>query len=377
MSLRRTPLHECHVRLGARLVEFAGHEMPVQYEGVVPEHRAVRTSAGLFDVSHMGELTVEGPGALDLLQRLTPNDVARLRPGRAHYSSFLTDAGTFVDDLLVYRRAEDRFLVVVNASNRDEDHRWVLDGRDEFASDLAGEVEIEDHSDRIALLALQGPRALEVIDALHDPAAGGAAPSALRYYAFQEGGSLAGQPVILLSRTGYTGEDGVEVYLDRAHAAAAWEALVAHEAVTPAGLGARDTLRLEAGMCLYGHEIDAETTPLEAGLAWTVKLDKGAFRGRDVLARQAAEGTVKRLVGLEVVGRGIARQGHAVLDGDEPVGVVTSGTHSPTLERAVAMAHVHSRCAETGTELNADVRGRRVPVRVVDLPFYSRPGSGS
>ena len=375
-TLKRTPLYDRHREAGARLVEFAGWEMPVQYEGVIDEHRAVRTAAGLFDVSHMGEIAVSGPGAAALLERLTPNDVSKLVPGRAHYSGLLTERGTYVDDLLVYRLAEDDFLVVVNASNAGRDFEWIA----ARAEDTGGSgAKVEDVSDDWALLALQGPKAIEILTPLTDVDL-----SKLRYYGFARG-RVAGAPAIV-SRTGYTGEDGVELYVRPDDAPALWQRLLDEgrdRGVAPAGLGARDTLRLEAGMALYGHEIDETTTPLEAGLDWVVKLEKGEFVGREALAAQRAGGLARKLVGFTVSGRGIARQGHRVVadgtDQDGPsvesveVGAVTSGTWSPTFDKALGMAYVPVAMAEPGTPLGLDVRGKRLEAVVAPLPFYRRP----
>jgi aminomethyltransferase len=368
-ALRRTPLYECHLEAGGRMVGFAGWEMPVQYAGVIDEHRAVRTAAGLFDVSHMGEIRVRGAGsrtAEAFLQRLTPNDVSKLAPGRAHYSGLLTERGTYIDDILVYRLAADEFLIVVNASNARRDFEWVA-GHAAGASGAA-DTEVTDASDDYALLALQGPRALEILAPLASPD-----PSGLRYYGFAAG-TVDGAPA-LISRTGYTGEDGFELYLAPAEAPRIWRRLLAAGAahgLQPAGLGARDTLRLEAAMALYGHEIDEATTPYEAGLDWVVKLDKGEFIGRRALADQRAAGIERKLVGFEVAGRGIARQGHPVLAGGEPVGVVTSGTFSPTFERALGMAYVPARLDAPGTGLAIEVRGRALAAAVVPTPFYRR-----
>jgi len=360
-SLRRTPLYDRHVAAGARMVDFAGWEMPVQYDGVIDEHRRVRTAAGLFDVSHMGEIRVAGAAAESFVQGLTPNDVGKLTPGRIHYSALLTPEGTFIDDLLVYRVAADEFMIVVNASNAEQDFAWIE------AQPHAGVV-VEDVSGSYALLALQGPRAVEILQPLT------ATPLAeIRYYRFapgEVGGSRA-----LLSRTGYTGEDGFELYLDPADAAGIWDRLLeagAELGLAPAGLGARDTLRLEAGMALYGHEIDRTTTPWEAGLDWIVKLDKGNFVGREALVSAREAGSSRRLVGFEVEGRGIARQGHAIVADSRVVGAVTSGTFSPTFEKALGMAYVESAFAAPGTAIEVDVRGRAVAARVVSLPFYKR-----
>jgi len=355
-DLKRTPLHACHVEAGARLVEFAGWEMPVQYAGVIEEHRAVRNAAGLFDVSHMGEVRVRGAGAESFLQRLTPNDVSKLTPGRAHYSGLLTDRGTYIDDLLIYRLAADDFLVVVNASNAPRDFEWI-------ASRAGGKAEVVNESDRWALIALQGPKAKEILEPLSPGA------SELRYYGFRQG-QVDGRPA-LISRTGYTGEDGFELYVDPEDAPALWRRLV-EAGASPAGLGARDTLRLEAAMALYGHEIDETTTPWEAGLAWIVKLDKGDFLGRDALVAQKTEGPPRKLVGFEVEGRGIARQGHAVVSEGGTVGTVTSGTWSPTFEKALGLAYVPPDKAAPGTPLTLDVRGRQLAARVVETPFYRR-----
>jgi aminomethyltransferase len=375
-SLRRTPLYDRHRAAGGKLVPFAGWEMPVQYEGVIEEHRAVRTAAGLFDVSHMGELRVVGPDAEAFLQHLTPNDVAKLEEGRAHYSALLTESGTYLDDLLVYRIAAEEFLVVVNAANTESDFRWTAD-RAREAREEGREVEVEDVSERYALLALQGPLAVEILQPLaavaqarrSDPAE----LDAIGYYRFARG-EVAGAPAIL-SRTGYTGEDGFELYLDPEDAPRVWDRLLEagrDRGLVPAGLGARDTLRLEAGMALYGHEIDAGTTPWEADLGWTVKPDKGEFIGRGALLAQKAAGVERRLVGFEVRGRGIAREGHPVLHDGREVGRVTSGTWSPTFEKALGMALVPAALAEPGTAVEIEVRGRRLPAEVVKLPFYQR-----
>ncbi|HEX6900020.1 MAG TPA: glycine cleavage system aminomethyltransferase GcvT [Thermoanaerobaculia bacterium] len=357
-TLRRTPLHACHLEAGARMVEFAGWDMPVQYAGVMEEHRAVRTAAGLFDVSHMGEVRVRGAAAEAFLQRLTPNDVSKLAAGRAHYSGLLTDRGTYIDDVLVYKLGPQDFMVVVNASNADRDFEWI-------ASRAEGDVEVVNESDRYALLALQGPKALEILAPFVPPEAAG-----LKYYGFLQG-TVAGAPAII-SRTGYTGEDGVELYLSPEDAPGVWRKLVEAGAV-PAGLGARDTLRLEAAMALYGHEIDETTTPFEAGLGWVVKLDKGDFLGRDALLAQKERGIPRKLVGFEVQGRGIARQGHGVVSDGGAVGAVTSGTWSPTFEKALGLAYVPPAMASPGTSLTLDVRGKQIPAVVVETPFYRRP----
>jgi len=363
-SVQRTPLYDCHREAGGRLVEFAGWEMPVQYSGVIEEHRAVRGAAGLFDVSHMGEILVTGEGAESFLQGLTPNNVAKLRVGRAHYSGLLSEEGTYIDDLLVYRLAADEFLLVVNAANVADDFAWVA-----RQAEGASGVSLADVSSAWALLALQGPRAVEILSAHTEVDL-----ASIRYYRFKRG-ELAGMPV-LFSRTGYTGEDGFELYLGPEDAPAVWRLLLesgADAGLIPAGLGARDTLRLEAGMALYGHEIDRTTTPLDAGLNWVVKFDSGDFIGRQALVRQKESGTHRTLIGFEVVGRGIAREGFPVVRDGEVVGRVTSGTWSPTFEKALGMAYVPNDLAAPGTALTLEIRGRQVEAKVAEIPFYSRP----
>lgn len=343
------------------MVEFVGWSMPVQYGGVLDEHRAVRQRAGLFDVSHMGEIRVAGPGAEAFLQRLTPNNVERLAPGRAHYSGLLNERGGYLDDLLVYRQGDEEFLIVVNAANAESDFDWIRG----HASDG---VTVEDVSADYALLALQGPRALDILARLTDTEL-----EEIRYYRFARG-RVADRDAIL-SRTGYTGEDGFELYVAPDDAPAIWRRLLEAgepEGLVPAGLGARDTLRLEAGMALYGHELDAKTTPWEAGLDWVVKLDTGDFIGRRALLEQQETGVARRLIGFEVEGRGIAREGHSVLVDGGPVGGVTSGTFSPTFEKALGMAYVPADIAEPGRQVEIEVRGRRLPARLVALPFYRR-----
>jgi aminomethyltransferase len=359
---RRTPLYDRHVAAGARMVDFAGWEMPVQYAGLIEEHRAVRNAAGLFDVSHMGQIRVAGPGAQDFVQRLTPNDVSKLAPGRIHLSAFLTPEGTYIDDLLVCKTSPEEILLVVNASNAPTDFAWA-------AGHPHDGLEVEDVSERYALIAIQGPRSAQILAPLTPDDL-----TAIRYYAFAPG-SVIGRKAIL-SRTGYTGEDGFELFVDPADAGAVWDALLeagAPHGLVLAGLGARDTLRLEAGMPLYGQEIDRTTTPWEAGLDWVIKLDKGEFVGRDALVAARARPLARKLVGFEVTGRGIARHGHKVMSSGREVGLVTSGTFSPTFEKALGMAYVEATLAAPGTTVEIDVRGKALPARVVPLPFYKRP----
>lgn len=358
--LKRTPLYAIHRELGAKLIDFGGWEMPVQYEGILEEHRAVRERVGIFDVSHMGEIEIRGPAALDALQRLTPNDAARLDQGRCHYSAFLTERGTFLDDLLVYRRGPDSFLLVVNASNTGKDFDWAASRSPEGAR-------VEDRSGEYALLAVQGPAARRLVARVTEPD-----PSDLPYYGFRISRACGEQA--LVSRTGYTGEDGFELYVAPDCAEKVFRRLLeaGHpDGIAPCGLGARDTLRLEAKMALYGNDIDEMVTPWEADLGWIVKMGKGDFIGRDALARQKAEGVPRRLAGFEMVDRGIARHGYPARTaaGD---GFVTSGTHSPTLQKPIGLALVPTAAASPGTEFEVEIRGRRAKARFVETPFYRR-----
>ena len=352
---RRTPLYDEHKALGARLVDFAGWEMPVQYEGIKAEHNAVRDHAGLFDVSHMGEAVFRGPDAEEAVQQLVTRDVSRLNEGQAGYSAVCYEDGGTVDDVIVYRRSDD-FLIVVNASNREKD----LDHFRNNTDDL--DVEVADESDDWALLALQGPEAADILQDLTDTDL-----SPLKAFRFVEG-EVAGTRTII-SRTGYTGEDGFELYLSPDDAPRVWREVL-EAGATPAGLGARDTLRLEAGMCLYGNELDPETTPLEAGIGFAVHLDKEReFIGQEALKREKEEGLRKKLVGFEVEGRGIARHDYPVKVEEDDVGRVTSGTLSPTLGKAIGLALV-----SPGVEdwFEVVIRSRPVEAHTVPLPFYKR-----
>ncbi|MGC8633481.1 MAG: glycine cleavage system aminomethyltransferase GcvT [Candidatus Limnocylindrales bacterium] len=364
--MRATALVERHRALGARMVEFAGWEMPVQYRGILEEHRAVRQRAGVFDLSHMGELHVRGPQAGAALAYALVTDPPALAVGRAHYSMICAPDGGVIDDLIVYRLAPEHFLVVANAGNAE-----VV--ANELRARLAGfDAALDDASLRTSLVAIQGPRALGVLAPLTD-----VDPGALRYYAIGEG-RVAGIPG-LVARTGYTGEDGFECFVPWEDGPAVFDALLAAgaaEDVIPAGLGARDTLRLEAGMPLYGNELGRDTTPFDAGLGRVVKFGKaGDFVGREALAAAQDRGRSKALVGLVVRGRGIARHGYPVHEqgAGAPCGAVTSGTQSPTLGEPIAMAYVPPRDAEVGTMLEVAIREARVPAEVVALPFYRRP----
>ena len=363
-ALKRTPLYEIHKDLGARMVDFGGWEMPVEYSGIREEHRAVRERAGLFDVSHMGEFEVEGKDALAFLQRLTTNDVSKLEPGRIQYSAMLTPEGTFIDDLLVYRRDGGRYLLVVNAGNTPKDFAHAR------AVSADYDVKLRDASAEYALLALQGPKAEEILAPLTD-----ADLAAIPYYAFVEG-TVSGAPAII-SRTGYTGEKGFELYVDPEDASRLFRELLdagRADNVLPAGLGARDTLRLEAKMALYGHDIDDTVTPVEADLDWIVKMGKGDFEGREALVRQKERGLEKKLAGFELVDKGIARQGYATAS-PSGAGVVTSGIPSPTLGKSIGLAYLPVADTRIGTEFTVDLRGRAARARVVETPFYKRPGS--
>ena len=357
-DLKRTEFYDIHKSLGAKIVPFAGFEMPVQYPtGITAEHKAVRTACGLFDVSHMGEFIVRGPQAVDFVNKVTSNDVSALKEGQAHYSAILTEQGTFVDDCLVYRYA-DHLMMVVNASNAAKDYAHIAAQRSGFDATL------EDISDTVALLALQGPRAPEILAGLTS-----ADLDKIDYYHFAVG-VVAGIPDVTISRTGYTGEDGFELYFAGSQASTMWNALTKGGDVTPAGLGARDTLRLEMGMALYGNDIDDTVTPLEANLAWIVKLAKGDFTGRDALVRQKAEGVTKKLVCFTLSERAIARHGYPVFFGGAPSGTVCSGTMSPSLGVAIGTCYLPAAGAKEGTRFEIDVRGSRVTATVVKPPFY-------
>lgn len=364
VRLKRTPLYEEHLKLGARIVEFSGWEMPVQYTSIIQEHQAVRTQAGLFDVSHMGEFKVEGSDALAFLQYLVPNDVSRLAIHQALYSQLCLPTSNVIDDLLIYRLDEQQYMLVVNAGNIDKDLAWVKEQAKNYPS-----VIVTDQSDTTALLALQGPAASAILQPLTEIDL-----SAIRYYRC-EPGQVAGI-TCLISRTGYTGEDGFELYCAPVDVVALWNKLLAagtSHGLLPAGLGARDTLRLEAGLCLYGHELDEQTNPLEAKLGWTVKLTKGDFIGRDVLVQVKEQGPERLLIGIEMVERGIPRGGYALYDNDQQIGSLTSGAPGPTVQKNIGMGYVDAAHAIVGIPIQVDIRGKRIAARIVTLPFYKRP----
>jgi glycine cleavage system T protein (aminomethyltransferase) len=358
--MRRTPLYAAHRRRGGRMVEFAGWEMPVYFTGIFEEHQAVRERAGLFDVSHMGQIELRGPGALVACQRLVTNDARKLAVGVSQYGVMCTHRGTIVDDVIYACLGPDRYLFCVNALNQGKDFAWMREH--------AGDAEVVDRSGDFALLALQGPRAAEILQ----PLAAFDLRSLAGFGIAQS--EVAGAPA-LVSRTGYTGEDGFEIYLAAASAEAVWERLLeagTEEGLVPAGLGSRDTLRLEKGLMLYGNDIDESTTPLEAGLAWVVKLDKGEFIGREALARQKAEGVSRRLVGLRMDDGPPPRHGYPVWYEGRRVGAVTSGTKSPTLGRGIALAMLERTVSEIGNRLAVEIRSRQHPAEVVPLPFVPR-----
>lgn len=363
-DLKKTPLHDRHMALGAKMVPFAGYDMPVQYTGIIEEHTAVRTRAGLFDVSHMGEVVVSGPSAFDFVQRLVTNDVASLYDGKALYTAMCKTEGSIVDDLLVYRFGPETYVLVINASRIEDDLAWMRANNPMNAG-------IENVSDITALMALQGPASLDILKA-----ATGHDWSGLRFYHFQRPESFMGFEHVLVSRTGYTGEAGVEIYCPNETAGPIWDALMtAGESfgLLPAGLGARDTLRLESGFCLYGNDITLDTNPLEAGLGWLTKLDTGDFLGRDALLNVKEAGPSRRLVGFVAAERGIPRSGNDLCSPDGSViGHVTSGTQSPVLSKGIGMGYVPNRPEYTtpGSELRVAARGRSFAVTVKKPPFH-------
>ncbi len=363
-TLRQTALHSVHKRLGAKMVDFGGWDMPVEYGGLIREHMAVRTAVGLFDVSHMGEIEVRGPNALALVQKVTCNDASKLNVGQAHYNCLMYEHGTLADDLLTYRVADDHFFLVVNAANQDKDFEWMRENNSMSAT-------LENNGDRYSLLALQGPKAAEMLGALTSAPLG-----TLKYYWFTHG-DVAGIPC-RIARTGYTGEDCFELFCAPGAAEKLWDILIdagQPHGILPCGLGARNTLRLEAGMALYGHEIDASHTPLEACLDRYVKLEKGDFIGRAALEKQKNEGITRKLVGLEMTGRGIARDGYPVYLSEEgdAAGIITSGSPAPFLKKNIAFAYVPAPAAEMGRAVWVGVRGQRVAAQLVATPFYKRP----
>ncbi len=364
---QKTPLYDTHIQLGARMVPFAGWAMPVQYIGVMAEHIAVRTHAGLFDVSHMGEFEFTGPDALACLQWLTPNDVSKLAIGQGQYSLLCNEKGGVVDDIIIYRLEENRYLMVVNASNIDKDLKWVQKNQ-------RGNVKLTNRSSDFALIAVQGPKAMEIVQRL-TAADLSALPRFNCCWA-----ALNGAGECLIARTGYTGEDGCEIFVTPSKATALWNALMdagKSDGIAPAGLGARDTLRVEVKYPLYGHELSDGTNPIEADLAWVVKLDKGCgFIGRDDIQKVKDAGPKVMLVGFEMVDKGIPRDGYPIVDHKKIVGAVTSGTMSPTLKKAIGIGYVPAHLATVGSKFSIDIRGSERVARVVDTPFYKKNNAG-
>jgi aminomethyltransferase len=362
VELRKTALNSIHRRLGAKMVNFGGWDMPLEYSGILAEHEAVRTRAGLFDVSHMGELEIRGPGALQLLQWVSCNNAAKLTVGQAHYSGLMTSRGTFVDDLLVHKISDTHYLLCVNASNQDADF-------DHIVANNKFDAQVENAGPGYSQLAIQGPRAKAILQQFTpvqlDP---------IRYYHFTFD-QVSGIDC-LIARTGYTGEDGFEIYFAPEHSEKLWNDLMhAGESakMIPCGLGARNTLRLEAGMCLYGHEIDDTTTPWEAGLGWICKMEKAPFLGSDVLAQQKQSGVPRKLVGFEMLDKRIGRDGYPVLIAGREAGRVTSGCPAPFLKKNIGMAYVPPQSTAVGTEIEISIRGQAAAARIVPIPFYKRP----
>jgi aminomethyltransferase len=359
---KRTPFYNFHTALGAKMVEFAGFEMPVQYSGIIEEHFVVRQSVGVFDISHMGNFIVSGKDALSFLQNVTVNDVSKLEPGKVQYSAMCYDDGGIIDDLLIYRMESD-YKLVVNASNIQKDFDWLQSHR-------SGDVNLKNISDMTASLAIQGPKSLATLQKLTKEDL-----SKIKYYTFILG-TLAGIPM-MISRTGYTGELGFELYFDSGleQTKKVWDAVFEagkEFGISPTGLGARDTLRLEMGYCLYGNDIDKTTHPLEAGLAWITKLDKSNFNGKDIILKAKKEGLKRKLIGFTLSDRALARHGYEILHNDIVVGNVTSGTFSPSIQKGIGMGYVHIELANPGTIVSILVRGKMVPATIVTLPFIKK-----
>lgn len=353
--VKRTPLYEAHRRLGAKMVEFGGWEMPIQYTGILEEHHTVRSSVGVFDVSHMGEIEIAGTGALDLVQKLITNDASALKDYQVLYSPMCYESGGTVDDLLVYK-LPDRFLLVVNAANTEKDFAWVQQNAREFSH-----VTVKNASADYGQIAIQGPKAQELLQPLAE-----CPLTDLRYYWATQTRVLDTE--VLLSRTGYTGEDGFEIYAAPSVIVRIWEELV-RLGMKPIGLGARDTLRFEAGMPLYGHELDERTTPIEAGLGWTVKEKDSDYNGKRILLRQKREGTAKKLIGLKMLEPGVPRQGYTIFADDQEVGIVTSGMFAPSVNAFLAMAFVASGLSES-VPLTVEIRGQKKRAQITKIPFY-------
>mgnify|MGYP002654761842 CR=1 FL=1 len=358
--MKNTALTDKHIALGAKMVPFAGYNMPVQYEGINVEHATVRNAVGVFDVSHMGEFILKGENALDLIQRVTSNDASKLYDGKVQYSCFPNENGGIVDDLLVYRMDEKSYMLVVNASNIEKDWNWIQ----KFNT---ANVEMHNISDQTSLLAIQGPKAADALQSLTDMDL-----ASMEYYTFKKG-VFAGVENVLVSATGYTGAGGFEIYFENQYANQIWDAIFeagAPYGIKPIGLGARDTLRLEMGFCLYGNDIDDTTSPIEAGLGWITKFTK-KFTNADALLAQKEAGVSKKLVGFEMIDRGIPRHDYPIVDAEgNVIGKVTSGTQSPSLQKAIGMGYVNKDLAKEGTEIFIDIRNNKIKAQVVKFPFY-------
>ncbi len=360
--MKNTALTEKHISLGAKMVPFAGYNMPVQYEGINAEHATVRNAVGVFDVSHMGEFILKGENALDLIQRVTSNDASKLYDGKIQYSCLPNETGGIVDDLLVYRIDEKTYMLVVNASNIDKDWNWIQKFNDK-------DVEMHNISDKTSLLAVQGPKAADALQSLTDIDL-----ASMEYYSFKKG-KFAGVDNVLVSATGYTGAGGFEIYFENQYADQIWDAIFkagAEFGIKPIGLGARDTLRLEMGFCLYGNDIDDTTSPIEAGLGWVTKFTKEFTNSAALLAQKEA-GVSRKLVGFEMIDRGIPRHDYVIVDADgNQIGKVTSGTQSPSLQKAIGIAYVAKEFAKEGTEIFIDIRNNKVKAKVVKFPFLKK-----
>jgi aminomethyltransferase len=362
-ELKRTPLFEVYKEYGGKTVDFGGWELPVQFSSIKEEHEAVRTRAGLFDVSHMGEVEVKGKDSLPFLQKMVTNDVAKLQNGSAQYTAMCYENGGTVDDLLIYKLEDHHYLLVINAANIEKDYKWLVEHAE-------GDLQLQNLSEKTAQLAIQGPAAAKVLQKLTTSDL-----SEIGAFKFQQGTEIYGKKT-LISRTGYTGEDGFEIYCDASAAAELWRAILAageSEGVIPCGLGARDTLRFEATLALYGQELSQDISPLEAGIAFAVKLNKEVdFLGKGALKKQKEQGLSRKLVGIEMIDRGIPRHGYSVFAGEDLIGEVTTGTQSPTLKKNIGLALVQTAFSQLGQEIDVEIRGKRLKAKVVPTPFYKR-----
>lgn len=377
IASQRTPLYDIHERLGAKIVDFHGWLMPIHYTSIVEEHKAVRNAAGIFDVSHMGEILVYGGMATAFVNMLVTNDISKASDQQCVYSPMCRPDATIIDDLIVYKHNRTHYMLVVNASNIRKDLHWIMEAKKKFIEDAKkymhefgeNDLVVRDVSDKTAMISVQGPKAAEILQTLtsHDL-------SQIKKFRFDED-VYVDDIKLLASRTGYTGEDGFELYVPSDYSHEIWEKIMVagkDKGLLPVGLGARDTLRLEAALMLYGNDIDDTTTPFEAPLSWTVKMDKKDFNGKQALEKQMVEGVKKKLIGLELTEKGIPRQGYMVSVGGKESGIVTSGTHSPTLQKGIALAYVKPEHSGAGTEIDVIIRDKPVKAKVVQLPFYRK-----